>query len=136
MTRKSASEVKQATAIQIVEGLSTRLVAVNEDTLPVVLMEAAERNAPVVVGMVKPNVVDITATLAPFSNTLDEGDKLPSSPSYTWMVATEDSPITQNERCKDLPIVYVVFARPDVQKRPVACLSLEELRNALDELSV
>jgi len=131
MTNKEETKV---TNIQVIDGLSPRLQPVTEDTLPVVLMEAAESSFTVVVAMVKPETVDIQATLKPISEALDN-DSLLAGPVFTWMKATEESPLTQNERCRDCPVVYVVFARPEVQRRPIACLSLDELRSALKDLS-
>ena len=134
MTQKNETTSFVKAEAPAVEGLHARLQAVSEDTLPVVLMEAAETSVPVVVAMVKPEVTDISSTLLSLSEAI-EGNQFPESSVFTWMVATEESPITQNERCKKCPVVYVVFARPDVQKRPIACLTLEELRSALEELS-
>ena len=134
MTQKNETTAFVKAEAPIAEGLHAKLQPVSEDTLPVVLMEAAETSVPVVVAMVKPEVTDISNTLQPLSEAI-EANQFPESSVFTWMVATEESPITQNERCKQCPVVYVVFARPDVQRRPVACLSLEELRSALEELS-
>ena len=54
-----------------------------------------------------------------------------SLPIFTYMIASKDSPLVLNERCKDCDVVYVVFARPEIQRKPVACLSLQELADVL-----
>jgi hypothetical protein len=136
MTQKEKPEPTAYVNVQPlnVDGVSGKLQGVTEDGLPVILMEAADSALSVVVAMVRPGTVDVGETLKPISDLL-ESDALPQGPVFTWMLASEDSPLTQNEKCKDCPVVYVVFARPDVQRRPVACLSIDELKSALAELS-
>jgi phosphopantetheine adenylyltransferase len=111
------------------------------ETLPVLLMEATDVGVCVVVALVKPEIANekVSEILRPLSETvegiMEEFAANNKQPLFAYMKAEKDSPLVQHEKCADKEVVYVVFARPDVAKRPIACLSLEELMLALRELN-
>ncbi|EER04622.1 hypothetical protein Pmar_PMAR019656 [Perkinsus marinus ATCC 50983] len=77
---------------------------------------------------------DAAKLMKPISDAIDGGkfDKRKDL-QFVYMAAAADSPLIQSERCKKCDIVYVLFPRPDLQQRPVACLSLEELLDAIND---
>ena len=53
---------------------------------------------------------------------------------FVYMFASEDSPLVQNEKCAGSDVIYVVFARPEIHKKPIACLSVAELEDVLERV--
>ena len=110
--------------------------AVTPDSLPMMLIDATEKSVNAVVALVKPEIPrhrykDVLKALGDAKNHIETEAKV----VFAYMQAEKDSPLVQHEKCADKEAVYVVFARPDVAKRPVACLSIDELVYALRELA-
>ncbi|EER01585.1 conserved hypothetical protein [Perkinsus marinus ATCC 50983] len=122
-----------STPIELIDGLSDRLEGTNEEGLTMRLLQASDDKSGVVVAITK-TMKDAAKLMKPISDAIDSGkfDKRKEL-QFVYMVAAADSPLIQSERCKKSDIVYVLFPRPDLQQRPVACLSLEELLDAVND---
>ncbi|EER17612.1 conserved hypothetical protein [Perkinsus marinus ATCC 50983] len=122
-----------STPIELIDGLSDRLEGTNEEGLTVRLLQASDDKSGVVVVITK-TMKDAAKLMKPISDAIDSGkfDKRKDL-QFVYMAAAADSPLIQSERCKKCDIVYVLFPRPDLQQRPVACLSLEELLDAIND---
>ena len=109
-----------------VPGLHERLAPICEDTLPVLLMEATEEKAYLILALLKPTVKNHFQALKPLS---DFAESNAQKAFYAYMTATENSLLEQNEKCKDAEAVFLIFASPE--RRPLACLNIEEVKDAL-----
>ena len=136
---KLVSASAEVEAVEAVTGMDERMKKVTQDTLPLVLMDGADRNLCVVVALLKPEIAgeeQKRAVLKAINDKIPEiADQLKEkTPLFAYMSATQDSPLVQHEKCADKDVVYVVFAGTDVVRRPVACLSNDELLFALADL--